>query len=68
MYFDDEPDSLPLYYNSQKRQMTYEKPACVTYKISEGDEQDFEILQHTPTETTYTTMVLEGVCTQMHNG
>eukprot|EP00041_Stephanoeca_diplocostata_P034802 m.1204873 g.1204873 ORF g.1204873 m.1204873 type:complete len:1126 (+) comp24582_c0_seq2:344-3721(+) len=57
MYFDDDPNSLPLYFNTERRVMTYDKPAGMDYLTAEGDEQKFELLTHRGNGTVYTTTV-----------
>jgi hypothetical protein len=57
MYFDDDPDSLPLYYNTVKRSMTYDKPAVVKYKVAADESQQFQMLSNLDGDVTYTSFV-----------
>jgi len=50
LYFDDDPESLPLYYNTTKRSITYEKPAGIEYKVKHEDTQEFQTLVNTNDE------------------
>eukprot|EP00730_Choanoeca_flexa_P010422 TRINITY_DN1791_c0_g1_i1.p1 TRINITY_DN1791_c0_g1~~TRINITY_DN1791_c0_g1_i1.p1 ORF type:complete len:997 (+),score=255.90 TRINITY_DN1791_c0_g1_i1:64-3054(+) len=58
MYFDDDPNSLPAYYNTQTGQLTYEKPAEYTSKQS-VETQSFEDLE-LDDGTVLTTYVEDG--------
>jgi hypothetical protein len=59
LYFDDDPDSLPLYFNTERLAMTYDKPAGIDFREQDQDEQVFEIMVHNGTGAVYTTLVDE---------
>jgi Ca2+-binding EF-hand superfamily protein len=59
LYFDDDPNSLPLYLNTQHQVMTYDKPAGIEFRIEHSAEQQFENMVHTASGETYTTIVDE---------
>ena len=40
MYFDDDPDSLPVFYNTVHNVMTYERPSV--YEVREAEVQSFD--------------------------
>ena len=60
MYFDDEPDSLPLYYHTERRLMTYDRPQGIEYRSRlHDDEQEFQTMVRGTTGDLYTTLVDE---------
>ena len=58
MFTDDDIDALPLYYNTERRVMTYEKPAGMKYVLPEEDaQQEFEMMTNTTTGEQLTTYI-----------
>eukprot|EP00039_Didymoeca_costata_P005265 m.80093 g.80093 ORF g.80093 m.80093 type:complete len:1053 (+) comp12740_c0_seq2:592-3750(+) len=57
MYFDDDPNSLPLYYSTDKRKMTYDKPVGISYRVEFDDQQEFQTLIHVSEDTTLSSFV-----------
>ena len=58
MFTDDDIDALPLYYNTERRVMTYEKPAGMKYVLPEEDaQQEFEMMTNITTSEALTTYV-----------